>query len=167
MQGKVRAEVRLWLVVHVHIPYNHAHMNKNLIILYEALMMDYVADLRWCSEPEHLMQYQCWWKHWQYVQMYIYRNNYFHRLTFFLIMNNKTLKRKFPPFFLMNMSKKMFFSWSYLITVPLAPPAVVSMTLVVRLTRRSSWSRPSRSAHHSRVWPDWFFRTQPPETRSE
>lgn len=56
---------------------------------------------------------------------------------------------------------------SYLITVPLAPPAVVSMTLVVRLTRRSSWSRPSRSAQYSRVWPDWFFRTQPPETHSK
>lgn len=51
---------------------------------------------------------------------------------------------------------------SYLITVPLAPPAVVSMTLVVRLTFKSSWSRPSRSAQYSRVCLDWFFRTQPP-----
>lgn len=50
----------------------------------------------------------------------------------------------------------------YLITVPLAPPAVVSMTLVVRLTHKSSLSRPSRSAQYSKVWPDWFFRMQPP-----
>ena len=56
---------------------------------------------------------------------------------------------------------------SYLITVPLAPPAVVSMTLVVRLTRKSSWSRPSRSAQYSRVCPDWFFSTQPPETYTQ
>lgn len=51
---------------------------------------------------------------------------------------------------------------SYLITVPLAPPAVVSMTLLVRLTRRSSSSRPSSSAQCSSVWLDWFLMAQPP-----
>lgn len=50
-------------------------------------------------------------------------------------------------------------------TVPLAPPAVVSMTLVVRLTLRSSWSRPNSSAQYSRVWLDCFFRIQPPGTK--
>ena len=53
-----------------------------------------------------------------------------------------------------------------MITVPLAPPAVVSMILVVRLTRRSSWSSPSRSAQYSRVWPHWLFRMQPPGTHT-
>lgn len=43
---------------------------------------------------------------------------------------------------------------SHLITVPLAPPAVVSMTLVVRLTRKSSCSKPSSSAQHCSVWLD-------------
>lgn len=38
---------------------------------------------------------------------------------------------------------------THLMTVPLAPPAVVSMTRVVRLPRRSSWSRPSSAAQHS------------------
>lgn len=47
-------------------------------------------------------------------------------------------------------------------TVPLVPPAVVSMTLVVKLTRRSSWSKPSNSAQYSNAWLDLFFRLQPP-----
>lgn len=56
---------------------------------------------------------------------------------------------------------------SYLITVPLAPPAVVSMTLLVRLTRRSSSSRPSSSAQCSSVWLDWFLMAQPPARRGK
>lgn len=38
---------------------------------------------------------------------------------------------------------------THLMTVPLAPPAVVSMTRVVRLPRRSSGSKPSSAAQHS------------------
>lgn len=52
-------------------------------------------------------------------------------------------------------------------TVPLAPPAVVSITRVVRLTRRSSSSRPSSSAQFSRVWLDWFLMAQPPERQTQ
>lgn len=54
---------------------------------------------------------------------------------------------------------------SYLITVPLVPPDVVSMTLVVRLTLRSSWSSPSSSAQYSSVGLDVFFKVQPPGDR--
>lgn len=53
-------------------------------------------------------------------------------------------------------------TWSHLIEVSLAPPAVVSMTLVVRLTRRSSSSKPSSSAQYSRAVLDCFFKLQPP-----
>lgn len=52
-------------------------------------------------------------------------------------------------------------------TVPLAPPCVVSMTLVVRLTCRSSWSKPSSSAQYSKVLVDWFFRMQPPASQRD
>lgn len=41
-------------------------------------------------------------------------------------------------------------SGSYLMAVPLMPPAVVSMTLEVRLTLRSSSSRPNSSAQNSK-----------------
>lgn len=50
-------------------------------------------------------------------------------------------------------------------TVPFVPPEVVSMTRVVRLTLRSSWSKPRSSAQYCRVWFDWFFKTQPPASQ--
>lgn len=54
------------------------------------------------------------------------------------------------------------FTATHLMTVPLAPPAVVSMTRVVRLPRRSSSSSPSSAAQHSStVWLR-AFSVQPP-----
>lgn len=58
---------------------------------------------------------------------------------------------------------RFILSTAYFITVPLVPPAVVSMTLVVKLTRRSSWSKPSSSAQYSNDWLDLFFSVHPPE----
>lgn len=46
--------------------------------------------------------------------------------------------------------------------VPLTPPAVVTIALVVRLTLKSSSSRPRSSAQHSSVLLDWFLMVQPP-----
>ena len=40
--------------------------------------------------------------------------------------------------------------------------ALNKVTLVVRLTLRSSSSRPSSSAQYSTVWLHWFFMVQPP-----
>lgn len=51
---------------------------------------------------------------------------------------------------------------SYLMAVALAPPAVVCMTLVVKLTLRSSSSRPKSSAQNSRDWLHAFLMLQPP-----
>lgn len=56
---------------------------------------------------------------------------------------------------------------TYFITVPLVPPAVVSMTLVVKLTRKSSWSKPSNSAQYSKDWLDLFFNVQPPNYKTQ
>lgn len=51
---------------------------------------------------------------------------------------------------------------THLMTVPLAPPAVVSMTRVVRLPRRSSGSRPSSAAQHSSAGSLRGLGVQPP-----